>query len=66
MKLIVQANNFFHIDFPEGQSKKECKWRGVNDHFGELINFFFKITFKFFKQNIISTISYKTDKESKL
>lgn len=40
MKLIVQANNFFHIDFPEGQSKKECKWRGVNDHFGELINFF--------------------------
>ena len=40
MKLIVQANNFFHIDFPEGQLKKECKWRGVNDHFGELINFF--------------------------
>ena len=40
MKLIVQANNFFHIDFPEGQSKKECKWRGVNDHFGELIIFF--------------------------
>lgn len=38
----TESKYFYNIDIKEGQYEKECKWKSVNDHFRELINFFFQ------------------------